>query len=659
MKTDKANLVIVESPAKAKTIEKYLGEDFIVRYSMGHVIDLPERTLGVNIKDNFKPFYVVIPEKRRILQALKREAEDKTALWLASDPDREGEAISWHLKRVLGKGKKVYRVIFHEITESAIKEAFNNPGEIDMKKVNAQQARRILDRILGYTLSPLLWKKVGSGLSAGRVQSVALRLIVERERQIRAFVPKEYWEITAEFVTARFPEHSFKAKLVKIDSRKPEIDNKAKAEEIINNLKDKKYYVVKIDTKERRQNPPPPFTTSKLQQEAFNKLRFSASKTMLIAQQLYEGLDLGEEGRVGLITYMRTDSLRIADQALNEIRQYIANEIGKQYLPHSPNKFQTRKRAQEAHEAIRPTSVYRNPEKIKPYLNDDQYKLYDLIWRKTLATQMLAAKYLQTILEINADKYLFQANGRKVLFPGFTIIYEPAKEEILPELELGEELTLLKLEPSQHFTKPPARYNDASLVKVLEEEGIGRPSTYAPIIQTLVSRDYVRRKGGKFIPTELGFLISDLLTEHFPKIMDVKFTATIEDELDKIEDGKLDWTTVVHEFYKPFAQQLEFAKEKMKDMKKEIEETDIKCELCGKPMVIRWGGKGRFLACSGYPQCRNTKPYTPTGVNCPRPGCDGILLERKNRKGKIFYGCSNYPKCDFTIGDLKNVKADH
>jgi DNA topoisomerase-1 len=658
MNDNKGNLVIVESPAKSKTIEKYLGSNFIVRYSMGHVVDLPEKAMGVNIKDNFKPFYVIIQGKKKIVQALKKDAATRDTIWLASDPDREGEAISWHLMKLLGKGKTVHRVTFNEITKPAIKFAFNNPGKIDMKKVNAQQARRILDRILGYTLSPLLWKKVGRGLSAGRVQSVALRIIVEREKEIISFKPQEYWEIEAEFEKINDENNKFKAKLIKINGEKAEIKNREKVDSILEELSAEKFIVTKIEEKERKQNPPSPFTTSKLQQDAFNKLRFSASKTMLIAQQLYEGIDMADEGRVGFITYMRTDSMRIANEAIKEIRDFISNNFGEEFLPESPNIYKSKKRTQEAHEAIRPTSVFRTPKNVKKYLTEDQYKLYELIWKRTIASQILPAKFLQKIIDINANGFLFQAVGRKLLFAGFTIIYDIPDETLLPDLSLQEELKLIQFFPSQHFTKPPPRYTDASLVKVLEEKGIGRPSTYAPIIRTLIARDYIRRKSGKFIPTELGLLITELLVKHFPKIIDLKFTANIEDELDKIEEGKIDWINVVKEFYQPFSEQLEIAKEEMRDMKKEIEETSIKCELCGKPMVIRWGKRGKFLGCSGFPQCKNTKPLTTTEIPCPTEGCGGMLVERRNKRGKIFYGCSNYPKCNFTTNNLKNAETN-
>lgn len=646
----KNNLVVVESPAKAKTIQKYLGGEYIVRHCLGHVMDLPKSRMGVDIEDDFKPHYVIIPGKRRIVNSLKKEAAGKQNIYLASDPDREGEAIGWHLKILLGEGKNTYRVRFHEITREAIQRAFRNPEDIDPNKVDAQQARRVLDRILGYNLSPLLWRKVGRGLSAGRVQSVALRLIVEREKEILAFQPEEYWEIEVELAKLR-DERSFKAKLVKIGGRKPELKSQAQAEEVVEALKGGKFRVLKIEEKEKRQSPPPPFTTSTLQQEAYNKLKFSASKTMLIAQQLYEGLDLGEEGRVGLITYMRTDSLRIAETALSQIRAYISEEFGREFLSAEPRTYKTKKKAQEAHEAIRPTAVSRHPQKLQPYLSSDQLKLYELIWKRALASQMSSLRYLLKSVEIESGEYIFRASGRRILFPGFTVLFPAWEEKLLPELSPGEELELINVEPSQHFTKPPPRYNDASLVKVLEEKGIGRPSTYAPTIQTIISRNYVRRRSGQLVPSELGVLVTNLLIRHFPKVLDFDFTASIEEELDKVEMGERRWQEVVRQFYSPFWEQLQEAHKMMRNVKSEAEQTEEICELCGRKMVIRWSRYGRFLSCSGFPQCRNSRALG-TGVKCPREDCGGELVERRNKRGRIFYGCSNYPKCDFTSNKL-------
>ena len=647
---EKDSLVIVESPAKAKTIQKYLGDNFIVRSCFGHVKDLPKSRMGVDVEDDFTPSYIIIPKKRKVVNELKKEIKNRKNLYLASDEDREGEAISWHLKSILGEGKNVYRVTFHEITKEAIQESFNNPHDINLNKVNAQQARRVLDRIVGYNLSPLLWKKVGKGLSAGRVQSVALRLIAEREREVLNFMPQEYWEIEA-ILSKIDTESSFKAKLINISGEKPDLKDSSCAEREVKALENKEFFVQKIDEKEKRQNASAPFTTSTLQQEAFNKLKFSASKTMLIAQQLYEGLEIGAEGPLGLITYMRTDSVKVADSALTNIRKFITEKFGPEYLPGTPNVYKKKGRAQEAHEAVRPTSIYRMPEEIQPYLNQDQFKLYELIWKRTLASQMNPARYLLKIVDIAAGEFIFRATGRKMLFAGFTILNSKEEEKELPDLTAGEKLRLNELLPSQHFTKPPARYNEASLIKMMEEKGIGRPSTYAPTIYTLIVRDYVYRKGGQLVPTELGFLVIDLLVEHFPKVLDLDFTANIEEDLDKIEEDQIVWFEVIREFYQPFLEQLERAREKMRDVKLEAQETDEICELCGRNMVIKWGRNGRFLGCSGYPGCKNSKPIT-TGISCPEENCGGELVKKKNKRGRIFYGCTKYPQCKFTASKL-------
>lgn len=642
----KESLVIVESPAKSKTIHKFLGEGYVVCSSMGHLIDLPTKKMGVDVKAGFKPEYVVIPSKKKILSELKKEAEDKDRIYLATDPDREGEAIGWHLANRIGKGKQVWRVVFHEITKKAIEEAFRNPGHIDLNLVNAQQARRILDRIVGYSLSPLLWKKVSRGLSAGRVQSVAVRLIVDRERQIQAFIPQEYWEIEAELKKLK-DARPFIAKLEKIDNTKAEIKNKEEAEGIVRDLSDKQFKVGDIKESKKRVNPPAPFITSKLQQEAFYKLGFRAGKTMRIAQQLYEGLEIGEEGMVGLITYMRTDSVRVTGDAIEEVRDFIVKKFGRGYLPSTPNIYRSKKAAQEAHEAIRPTSVAREPDLLKDYLTTDQYKLYKLIWSRFVSSQMTPALYSITTVYIEADKYIFKAIGSILIARGFKVLYEEdeKKEEEypLPPLEKGEPLELIRLTPSQHFTKPPARYTDATLVKELEEKGIGRPSTYAPIIETIVLRHYIKRDRGSLIPTELGTVVTDLLIEHFPKILDVKFTATMEEELDEVEEGKIEWTKALGDFYGPFNEWLSRAHVEMKEVKKDVVKTEERCEMCGRIMVIKWGRRGKFLSCSGFPKCKNAKPIT-TGVKCPEPGCDGELVERRSRRG-LFYGCSKYPHC--------------
>ncbi len=647
----KKSLVIVESPAKAKTIEKYLDKSFMVRSCMGHVRDLPKGAMGIDIEDNFNPRYVVIAAKRKIVSALKKDIKGKDFLYLASDPDREGEAISWHLENLLGEGKKTYRVSFNEITKESIEEAFQNPQQVDINKVNAQQARRVLDRIVGYSLSPLLWKKVGKRLSAGRVQTVALRLLVDREREIQAFKPQEYWEVDVDLTKIDAANAQIQAKLIKINGAKPELDNEDKVKKIVEVIKTNKFFVHRIDERERKQSPLAPFITSTLQQEAFNKLRFSASKTMLIAQQLYEGIDVGEEGRVGLITYMRTDSVRIAQSAQEKMRFYILENYGPEYLPGAAPVYKSRKRSQEAHESVRVTLIHRTPEKIKTYLNEDQYKLYELIWKRTLASQMPAARYLARVIDVKAGEFLLRANGRKLIFPGFLVLFVQEEEKFLPDVTPDEELKLINIIPSQHFTKPPARYTDASLVKIMEEKGIGRPSTYAPTIRTLVVREYASRRSGQLVPCELGFLVVDLLVEYFPNILDLGFTAQVEEELDKVEGGALRWFDIVKEFYEPFSLSLEEAKEKMRDIKLEMQESGEVCELCGEKMLVKWGRNGRFLGCAAYPVCKNSKSIS-TGVKCTQPDCGGELVKKKNKKGRSFYGCSNYPKCSFTSSRL-------
>jgi len=644
-------LVIVESPAKAKTIEKFLGKGFIVRPSMGHVIDLPMRKMGVDIENNFQPSYVVIAKKKKLLSELKSEAKDKGVVYIATDPDREGEAIGWHLASHLGKNKEVKRVVFHEITKKAILEAFDNPAEIDAKLVNAQQARRVIDRIVGYSLSPLLWKKITRGLSAGRVQSIAVKLIVDREREIEKFVPQEYWEVEAELKKHK-DRKTFFAQLDKIDDKKAEVKDKAAADAILSELQGAKYKVKDIKQSEKKLNPQAPFTTSKMQQESFNKLHFRAGKTMKIAQQLYEGLDIGKEGTIGLITYMRTDSVKVAFSAIEEARFYIKDKFGAEYLPTAANEYKSKKAAQEAHEAIRPTSVAREPESIKEYLSQDQYRLYKLVWAKFVSSQMKPAIMSVVSVDIEAGRCMFRASGSTVIFPGFKAAYDieeegeaaEKKKSYLPKLEAGEALDLVKIDPTQHFTKPPPRYTDASLVKALEEDGIGRPSTYAPTIETVVARYYVRREGSALWPTELGTVVNDLLTKSFPVIIDEEFTAKMEDELDDIEEGKVEWTTALKDFYGPFSQWLSKAQVEMKEVKKDVEELDEVCEKCGRKMIVKWGRRGKFKSCSGFPECKNAKPMVTTGIKCPEPGCDGELVERRSRRG-AFYGCSRFPAC--------------
>jgi DNA topoisomerase I len=656
------NLVIVESPTKAKTISKILGEDFKVVSSMGHIIDLPKKKLGVDIENKFKPEYVIIPGRKKILAQLKKESKGKEKIYIATDPDREGEAIGWQIKDKVFKGKEVLRVSFHEITPHAVAEAFKGAREFDLKMIEAQVGRRVLDRIVGYFLSPLLWKKLARGLSAGRVQSVGLRLIVERERQIQKFIASEYWEIVAELFKPHVSgESNFFAKLEKIDNQKAEVKSQEDAQNICKQLKDKEFKVLEVKKSEKKRYPPAPFITSTMQQEAFNKLRFNASKTMIVAQQLYEGIDIGEDNPVGLITYMRTDSPLVAAEAITEVREYIGRSFGKDFVPEKPNVFKAKKSAQEAHEAIRPSYVSRAPASLKNFLDHDQLRLYELIYNRFLASQMKPAEFLATAVDITADKYLFVANGSHLIFEGFLAVYNKSEEDekegeeeekektknLIPPLEQGEVLGLNTLTPSQHFTKPPPRYSDSSLIKALEEEGIGRPSTYAPIIYTIILRDYVRRIKGYLNPTELGFKVNDMLVEYFPKIIDIKFTALMEEELDQIEEGSLDREKVLEDFYAPFKESLDFAQA---NIVKEVITTDQICDKCGKPLIVKWGRRGKFLSCSGFPECKNSKSIT-SGVKCPIENCGGELIERHSKRG-FFYGCSNFPNCTFTSRTL-------
>ncbi|MDD5107932.1 MAG: type I DNA topoisomerase [Candidatus Omnitrophica bacterium] len=659
------NLVIVESPTKAKTIGKILGSNYTVVSSMGHIIDLPAKKLGVDVENKFEPEYVVIPAKKKLLTQLRKEAKTKEKIYIATDPDREGEAIGWQIKEKVFKGKDVLRVSFHEITPGAVAQAFKNARDFNIKMIEAQVGRRVLDRLVGYFLSPLLWKKLARGLSAGRVQSVGLRLIVERERLIQKFVASEYWEIVAELFKPKISGQSnFSAKLEKVDGKKAEIKNDKDAQAICEQLKDKEFKVLEIKKTEKKRYPAAPFITSTMQQEAFNKLRFNASKTMLVAQQLYEGIDIGEDNPVGLITYMRTDSPNVASVAIIEAREHIGRIFGKDFLPKEPNVFKAKKSAQEAHEAIRPSYVSRSPESLKSFLNHDQIRLYELIYNRFLASQMKPAEFLATSVDIIADKYLFVANGSHLLFEGFLAAYNKIEDEdkeeeeekekaknVIPPLEEGEILGLEKLTPSQHFTKPPPRYSDSSLIKALEEEGIGRPSTYAPIIYTIIMRDYVRRIKGYLNPTELGFKVCDMLVEYFPKILDFKFTALMEEKLDEIEEGTLNRLKVLEDFYVPFKESLDFAQA---NIVKEVITTDQVCDKCGKPLIVKWGRRGKFLSCSGFPECKNSKSIT-SGVKCPAENCGGELIERHSRRG-VFYGCSNFPKCTFTSRTLPEDK---
>jgi DNA topoisomerase-1 len=665
-KKKQTNLVIVESPAKARTLSRILGSDYQLKASLGHVRDLPKSQLGVDIENGFVPKYVIPRAKSKIASELKAAAKTATIVYLATDPDREGEAISWHLVNVMKTNKTPYRrVVFHEITEDAIKNAFKHPRSIDMQLVNAQQARRVLDRLVGYKISPLLWKKVRRGLSAGRVQSVALRIIVDREREIENFVPEEYWTIEAELTKeeATAKASAFRAMLIGLaNGKKLDIPGEEEAKVITEELKEARYSVLRVVTKKVNRQPAPPFITSTLQQEAWRRLRFSAQQTMAIAQQLYEGLPLGKEGSVGLITYMRTDSTRVARAAMVEAREYIRNKYGSEYVPpHARTFTRAIKGAQEAHEAIRPTKIRREPSQIKSYLNANQFRLYELIWKRMVASQMAAAIYDNTTVDIDAKckysktDYLFRTSSSINRFPGFIILYTEQKDQadeeekqtfVLPPLEKGDKLRLLGLFPEQHFTQPPPRFSEATLIKMLEQWGIGRPSTYAPILSTIQEREYVDKSNGSFKPTELGFVVNDLLNQYFPGIIDIKFTARMEDELDEIANENGDWVGVVQDFYTPFEKDLTKATQLMERVKLPDKVTEETCPQCGKPLVIKTGRFGKFLACSGYPDCKYTQSYqVKTGVSCPQ--CGGELVEKINKKKRTFYGCSNYPNCTF------------
>ena len=659
-------LVIVESPAKAKTINRYLGKNYIVRASMGHVRDLPKSKLGVDIENDFLPTYRALAGRKKVLDELKKLAKGADEVFLATDLDREGEAIAWHLAEALKlPAKKVRRVIFNEITKNAIRHAFEDPRKIDDDKVDAQQARRILDRIVGYELSPLLWRKVGPGLSAGRVQSVALRLIVDREREIEAFTAEEYWEIHADLAPAGADKaQQFRAKLSKVGGEAAKLTNEAEAQKLTEALRQEEFITTQVESKERLLPPAPPFITSTLQQRASVFLRFSAKKTMMIAQQLYEGVELGGEGAEGLITYMRTDSVQISGQALNECRGYIGENFAPTYLPDKPNMYRAGKAAQEAHEAIRPSSVAHTPATVKPFLTKDQYRLYELIWKRFVASQMSPARLAVIDVQVTAGDALFTVQGRALTFDGHTKLsgYDNKNDLQLPPLEANQELVLIALDPSQHFTKPPPRFTEAALVKTLEKLGIGRPSTYAAIISTIQGREYVKLEERKFHATELGKLVTDQLVAHFQDIMNVEFTSKMEGELDDIESAKRGWVSVLKDFYTPFAADLEKAKVDMK--RPEPEETEFKCTECGKPMLKRWGKRGNFLGCSGYPECRFTQPLDKEGQPVKRPPpetleekcpeCGEALLKRHGRHGE-FIGCSGYPKCKFVRSLAKPI----
>jgi len=694
------NLLIVESPTKSKTLKKFLGRGFEVLATVGHIKDLPKSKLGVDTDNGFDIQYVTIKGKAKIIKKLKDAAKKSEMIYLAPDPDREGEAIAWHVAQELGKKSKISRVTFNEITKSAVLNALDKTRDIDANLVNAQQARRVLDRLVGYKISPFLWKTITYGLSAGRVQSVALRIICEREKEIEEFTQEEYWEI--ESLLADKDQHKILSKLTRIDGEKAVIRNEDEAARIAGELKGLDFLVDSIKRQEKKRRPMPPFITSTLQQDAARALYFSPKKTMVVAQQLYEGVELGDEGPTGLITYMRTDSTRVAESALESVRGYITGTYGADYLPPRPVRYQSRKGAQDAHEAIRPTYTDHPPEKLKKYLTRDQLRLYMLIWNRFVASQMNPAVYDTTSLDITAGQYNFHAHSQSLKFDGFLKVYNETKEnggngenglvDFIPDLKPGDAMTLLEVTPSQHFTKPPARFSQASLVRTLEAEGIGRPSTYATIVSTLLDRKYVEPMDRRLAATELGKTVNKILTESFPYIFNVKFTANMENDLDMVESGKADWVEVIREFYGPFNERLDDLTSKQKEIKESLTEaTDEKCEKCGGDMVIKWGRNGRFLACSNYPECKNTRPLAsdetavetdekcekcgapmvvktgrfgkflacsaypqckntralPTGIKCPRENCGGEVVEKRSRKGKVFFGCSKYPECDF------------
>ena len=717
-------LVVVESPAKAATIKKYLGAGYVVKASVGHVKDLPKASMGIDVKHDFQPEYVVIEGKRKVIADIKAAAKKAGRVLLAPDPDREGEAIAWHIaEEIRPANPNIQRVLFNEITKKAVNEAILHPLELDMHKFESQQARRVLDRLVGYEISPVLWSKVRRGLSAGRVQSVAVRLVVDREAEIKAFRPEEYWTIAVQVEGSTPPP--FAARVVRLDGDKPVLSHEGQAGDIVALLSQATLRVAAVERKERRKNPPPPFITSRLQQEASSKLRFSPKRTMGLAQRLYEGVELGDEGPTGLITYMRTDSTRLSEDAVKDVRAWIADRFGEASRPAEPNVFKSKKSAQDAHEAIRPTSTQYDPETVRRLLtetpagrdareSEDLIRLYTLIWNRFVACQMTPAVFDQTVIEIDAGRVGLRATGQVMHFAGYLAIYAETQDEgsaddetagSLPDVHEGEGLRLLSSLPEQHFTQPPPRFSEASLVRELEEKGIGRPSTYATILSTIQDRGYVEKKEGRLGPTELGVVVNGLLVKSFPEIVSSDFTAQMEEQLDQVEEGAVDWVKLLRDFYGPFEQDLVRAKVEMRDLKREEEPTLEVCEKCGKPMVIKWGRNGYFLACSGFPDCRNTKEYTrnpdgtltvqpatrpsdqicPTcgspmvirrgrfgeflacsrypdckttsaislGVACPRPGCGGYLSEKRSRRGKIFFGCSNYAKtkCDFVSWD--------
>lgn len=658
-----SDLVIVESPAKAKTIQKYLGAGYEVIASMGHVRDLPKSKLGVDTENDFEPLYTDMKGKEDVIKELKKHAKKCGKIYLATDPDREGEAISWHIAQMLKLDMNDNnRVAFNEITKSGVQNGMSNPHKIDVDLVNAQQARRILDRLVGYKLSPFLWKKVKRGLSAGRVQSVAVRLVVDRENEIRSFIPKEYWSIDAKF-TAPGSRKVFDAALVAVDGKKLEIPNQAEADGLLARLEGAEYTVTSVKKRVTKKQPAPPFITSTLQQEASRKLGFSAKRTMKAAQELYEGVDVEGVGAVGLITYMRTDSLRISDEAKAAAAEYISTVYGKEYLPDKPRTFKTKSNAQDAHEAIRPSITEMTPARVKKSLSNDQFKLYKLIWERFIASQMANAQLNTVSVDIDANGCTFRATGYSVKFDGFMTLYvestdgEESNKKMLPELKAEDKLKLKSIAGNQHFTQPPPRYTEASLIKALEENGIGRPSTYAPTITTITARQYVEHEGKQLKPTNLGEVITELMKDHFEKIVDAKFTAEMENDLDEVEHGHKNWVTTLHDFYDDFSATLQKAEEAMEGKRVKVpdEETDVVCELCGRNMVIKYGKYGKFLACPGFPECSNTKKIvTETEGSCPR--CGKKMLLKKSKKGRSFYGCEGFPECNFMTRNVPTAE---
>lgn len=648
------NLVIVESPAKAKTIEKYLGKRYKVVASMGHVRDLPRSQTGIDTENNYEPKYITIRGKGPLLKDLKKEAKKAKKIYLASDPDREGEAIAWHLSHALGDDKDYYRVVFNEITKEAVKESFKHPSEINQQLVDAQQARRILDRLVGYNISPVLWKKVKKGLSAGRVQSVTLRLVIDRENEIRNFIPEEYWTITGQF---KYGQNSFEGKFNRLESQKLKLKTKDDVDKVLGQLSGKEFNVDSVEKKEKKRHPAQPFTTSSLQQEAARKLNFKARKTMMVAQQLYEGIDIKREGTVGLITYMRTDSTRISPVAKSEATEFIQKEHGTEYVGAKKTAKQSES-SQDAHEAVRPTSANRTPANMKQYLSRDQYRLYKLIWERFIASNMAPAILDTVKMDLSNNGVIFRSNGQTIKFKGFMQIYiessDDGEEDLnnrLPEIGEGETVNSEKIDPKQHFTQPPPRFTEARLVKTLEELGIGRPSTYAPTLDTIQKRNYVKMDQKRFMPTEIGEIVNQSMTEYFPDIIDVDFTRTMEKSLDDIAEGDASWVKVIDEFYRGFSPQVERADEEMEKIEIKDEPAGEDCEKCGSPMVYKMGRYGKFMACSNFPDCRNTKAIVKMiGVKCPK--CtDGEVVERKSKKNRIFYGCDQYPECDFISWD--------